>query len=293
MSERQRCFYGNKKAPFLVFKTGVSHHQHIQDDNVSMRHGFGISLWKDIFPLQIDHDCQIYANPSAWWNAEISLNFLRHHFGHRDNMDDKILLLWGDVSGHWTQDVMDNAASINVVLLKVPTRYTYACQPADVAWNHPFKTRLCRRWVERLRARIANHHAQERIHAAKARESTNKIADIASKEIQAVAREKIAKLQAENESAAFELVAPKRQEITAWIAESWTELSATTIVSGFERLSCLGILAVLVSLKSKKTLKLSVLCSTDLLTLVLRTRQFTQTTNLLAVAVLTTSNLYT
>ncbi|KAG2855338.1 hypothetical protein PC129_g16548 [Phytophthora cactorum] len=160
-------------------------------------------------------------------------------------MDDEILLLWGDVSGHWTQDVMDNAASINVVLLKVPTRYTYACQPADVAWNHPFKTRLCRRWVERLRARIANHHAQERIHAAKARESTNKIADIASKEIQAVAREKIAKLQAENESAAFELVAPKRQEITAWIAESpgiaEEQENTQTISSVLDGLADLGV----------------------------------------------------
>ncbi|KAG6969780.1 hypothetical protein JG688_00005166 [Phytophthora aleatoria] len=56
--------------------------------------------------------------------------------------DEKSLFLWGDFSGHWPQDIMDNAAAINVVLPKVPTRYTYVCQPADVAWNHPFK-RAC------------------------------------------------------------------------------------------------------------------------------------------------------
>jgi hypothetical protein len=53
-------------------------------------------------------------------------------------MEEKLLLFWDDFSGHWTQEVVDYAKSMNVVLIKVPPRYTYGCQPADVAWNQPF-----------------------------------------------------------------------------------------------------------------------------------------------------------
>ncbi|ETN06381.1 hypothetical protein PPTG_13727 [Phytophthora nicotianae INRA-310] len=46
---------------------------------------------------------------------------------------------------------------------------------------------------------------------------------------------KVVQLQEKPPRMAFEMVAPKRHEITAWIAESWSELSADTIVSGFAK----------------------------------------------------------
>ncbi|EGZ21989.1 hypothetical protein PHYSODRAFT_377206, partial [Phytophthora sojae] len=135
-------WHGNKREPFIVFKTGTSRHDHIQDANDEKRHGFSTRLWEEISRLQKKHTCQIYGNPSAWGNAQISLQFLDYHFGHRSNIEEKFLLLWDDFSGHWTDEVKDYAASINVLFFKVPPRYTYVCQPADVAWNRPFKTQL-------------------------------------------------------------------------------------------------------------------------------------------------------
>ncbi|POM66240.1 Hypothetical protein PHPALM_17937 [Phytophthora palmivora] len=194
-------WHGNKRAPFLVSKSGVSRHKHVQDINETKRHGFGVRLWQEISQLQHQHGCQIYGNISAWWNTQISLKFLAYHFGDRDDMVEKILLLWDGFSGHWTQGVTEHALSLNVILLKVPPRYSYVCQPADVAWNQPFMTRLRSLWVDCLRAQIAEHHALEK---------------------------------------PFEMVAPKRPDITSWIAESWTQLTTTTIFSGFSKTELLG-----------------------------------------------------
>ncbi|KUF95993.1 tubulin polyglutamylase [Phytophthora nicotianae] len=37
-------WHGNKRAPFLVLKAGVSRHRHVQEENDSKRHGFGVRL---------------------------------------------------------------------------------------------------------------------------------------------------------------------------------------------------------------------------------------------------------
>ncbi|KAG1710003.1 hypothetical protein DVH05_017012 [Phytophthora capsici] len=116
--------HGNKRVPFLVLKAGVFLHKHVHKENESKRHGFGVRLWKELAPLQAKHDCQIYGNRTAWWNSEISVKFLDYYFGHRYNMHQRILLLWDEFSGHWTEEVTQYAASINVVLLKVLPRYT-------------------------------------------------------------------------------------------------------------------------------------------------------------------------
>jgi hypothetical protein len=44
-----------------------------------------------------------------------------------------ILLLLDYFSGHWTDEDVAYASSINVVLVKVPPSATSVCQPADVA----------------------------------------------------------------------------------------------------------------------------------------------------------------
>ncbi|KAE8876825.1 hypothetical protein PF005_g3759 [Phytophthora fragariae] len=155
-------------------------------------------------------------------------------------MDEKLLLLWGDFSGHWTPEVRDYAALINVILMKVPPRYTYVCQSADVAWNQPFKCRLRQRWLDCLRAQIATHHAREKERAEKRRQLREQIAVIATNEMQKVARVEISRVQEQDPSSAFEMAAPKRVDIASWIAESWHDLSATTIVSGFANADLLG-----------------------------------------------------
>ncbi|OWY93850.1 hypothetical protein PHMEG_00036594 [Phytophthora megakarya] len=121
---------GNKYDPFVILKSGVSRLEHVQQKNDSVRHGFGVRIWKEIYGLQTLHGCRIYGSPTASWNSNISVAFLKDHFGIRDNLAEKILLMWDDLSGHWTDEGKDYASSINLFVVKVPPRYTYVCQPA-------------------------------------------------------------------------------------------------------------------------------------------------------------------
>jgi len=130
---------GNKLDPFLIFKTKPSKIAETARENTATRHGFGRKLWSELVPLQ--QSVQIYGNATAWWNSELSIAFLSYHFLRRPNMHEPVLLLWDDFSGHWRTDVLIFARLLNVELLKVPPGYTYVCQPADVAWNQPFKAR--------------------------------------------------------------------------------------------------------------------------------------------------------
>ncbi|ETV92468.1 hypothetical protein H310_13160, partial [Aphanomyces invadans] len=51
--------------------------------------GFGKRVWKEVKPLQARQGCRIYANPTAWWNSELSLAFLKYHFAEREGRDTK------------------------------------------------------------------------------------------------------------------------------------------------------------------------------------------------------------
>ncbi|KAG2774130.1 hypothetical protein JG687_00018714 [Phytophthora cactorum] len=90
---------------------------------------FGVKF--NLFKINID------GNKSAWWDSKLSLEFLKYHFASRENIDENVLLLWDDFGGPVTAEVVQYAASTNVILLKVPPRYTYVCQPADITWNQP------------------------------------------------------------------------------------------------------------------------------------------------------------
>ncbi|KAG6950658.1 hypothetical protein JG688_00014064 [Phytophthora aleatoria] len=72
---------------------------------------------------------------------------------------DPILLLWDDFSGHWTQNVLDYAASINVVLEKAPPRATSVSQPADAAWSFPLKASLRNLWHTEMQTQITRPRA--------------------------------------------------------------------------------------------------------------------------------------
>lgn len=132
----------------------------------------------------------------GWWNGGLSTDFLKFHFGERPSPQEPILLLWDDFSGHWTKQVREYAASVNIVLLKVPPHATGVSQPADVAWNYPFKNHLRRCWLDNLQSQVAQHR---------------------------------------QEDGAFRLAPPKRPTISRWIADSWNQLSAMTIANGYKK----------------------------------------------------------
>ncbi|RLO07829.1 hypothetical protein DYB28_011486 [Aphanomyces astaci] len=93
---------GNKYPLFIVLKQRKSTVATTVQSNINERQGFGPFVWREVTHLMAEYPSRLYGNPSAWWNEDISVEFLRFHFGSRSNMADKILLLWDDFSGHFT-----------------------------------------------------------------------------------------------------------------------------------------------------------------------------------------------
>jgi hypothetical protein len=184
---------GNKLDPFLVFKTRPSTKPKVAMENSAIRHGFGCQLWRSMSSLQ--HGTQLYGNTAGWWNSEMSIQFLYYHFGQRSNMHETVLLLWDDFSGHWREDVVIFARLLNVELMRVPAGYTYACQPADIAWNRPLKEHLRKRWIDYL----------------------------------------LAQVRAAGPGVAFRLVPSKRADVVQWVKSAWMSLTEATIVAGFRK----------------------------------------------------------
>lgn len=96
---------GNKLDTFLVFKCLPSTITTKRVENDALRHGFNPTMWnREFSPLQKRLSCRIYGNKCAWWNSELSVRFLQFHFAERANLDENILLIWDDFSGHWTDE---------------------------------------------------------------------------------------------------------------------------------------------------------------------------------------------
>ncbi|RHY98235.1 hypothetical protein DYB31_015653, partial [Aphanomyces astaci] len=163
---------GTKYPLFLVMKTGKSKVKAVVQANLTERQGFGKTLWKSIEPLQEQHGCQIFGN-------------LR-----------PVLLLWDDFSAHFTDDVVAYAESINVILERIPPRYTWICQPADVAWNRPLKSQLRQKWLDLIRRQLRN---------------------------------------AKQRGVPFKLQAPSRATIVGWTADAWVDIPNSRIVNGFRK----------------------------------------------------------
>ncbi|KAI9995497.1 hypothetical protein PInf_012562 [Phytophthora infestans] len=83
-----------------------------------------------------------------------------------------MLLLWDDFSGHWTPEVVEYAASINI-------------------------SKLRKFWVDRLRQQVADHHALEVSRAAQRLGITTRTNTAFRLEMQDVARERVADIQRE------------------------------------------------------------------------------------------------
>ncbi|RLO02716.1 hypothetical protein DYB28_013806, partial [Aphanomyces astaci] len=178
---------GKKYSLFLVLKTPASKIKAVVQENLTLRQGFGKQLWKDVEPLQNRFQCRIYGNPTAWWNSLIGVDFLRYHFADRpDRATKKVFLLWDDFSAHFTDEVVACAAELNVVLEKIPPRFTWMCQPADVAWIRPMKSQLRKMWIDSIRRQVKNSKSQ---------------------------------------NSTFKLQAPKRPTLVQWITDAWFGLS--------------------------------------------------------------------
>ncbi|RQM26889.1 hypothetical protein B5M09_013830 [Aphanomyces astaci] len=101
---------GDKLPMFLVLKTTASKVKSVVQENLTQRHGFGKQVWKQVEPLQARFNCRLYDNPTAWWNSDISVAFLKFHFENRpDRSTKKVLLLWDDFSAHFTDEVVECA----------------------------------------------------------------------------------------------------------------------------------------------------------------------------------------
>ncbi|CAK4266597.1 unnamed protein product [Aphanomyces euteiches] len=117
---------GRKYPLFLILKTKQSRIKVVVQENNSVRHGFGRVVWKEVEAIQSQYGCQIYGNPSAWWNSDLSIKFLKFHFESREaRSEKKVLLLWDDFSAHFTDAVMACARDLNVLLYKVPPGFTW------------------------------------------------------------------------------------------------------------------------------------------------------------------------
>ncbi|KAF0709454.1 Aste57867_5919 [Aphanomyces stellatus] len=188
---------GKKHPLFLVLRTTKSKVKSVVQENLQLRQGFGKRLWQSVQTLQDSSGCRLYGNPTAWWNSDLSMEFLQYHFSQRTDRDTKkVLLIWDDFSAHFTDDVLAYAKELNVMLERVPPSYTWICQPADVAWNRPLKARLRQNWLDMI---------QLQLQESKQRGGT------------------------------FKLVPPTRDMIVQWISNVWASLEKDTIVNGFKK----------------------------------------------------------
>ncbi|GMF18037.1 unnamed protein product [Phytophthora fragariaefolia] len=137
--------------------------------------------------------------------------------------------------GYWTPPVVACAASLNVILLKVPPKYRYVCQPADISWNKPFKGELRSLWIDRFKEQLLSYKqgASERLR--KKTELEDEIFCIQKTLDQENASKKIAALRKKIDNEKFTLVAPSRKDMADWITSCWEQLSADTIISGFSK----------------------------------------------------------
>ncbi|GMF65866.1 unnamed protein product [Phytophthora lilii] len=190
---------GRKYDPWVVLKMRPSKDADTRDENTLLRRGFSRRLWPSIRTIEEENAVPIFTNGKGWWNSDLSLLFLQHHFDDRDEQDAPVMLLWDDFSAHWTVEVVQYAAKKKVVLQRVPPGYTHCCQPADISWNKPLKDRLRGDWLLFLKRQCAR--------------------------LTACVEDKMR--------------APDRSQVVAWVRSAWDRLSKATIKSGFKKVGLL------------------------------------------------------
>ncbi|KAG6582831.1 NPP1 protein [Phytophthora cinnamomi] len=159
---------GVKYRLFVVFKAKPSTVPVMVPENTRntrLGYGFAKGIWKHMNVAHQERKLEIYGKLKAWWNSDLSKQFMTYHFAARRGIQVPILLIWDDFSGHWTPEGVSYSASINVALMEVPAGATFACQPAADAWNYPFKEKLRECWTYGNLLDDADVAAADLIHA--------------------------------------------------------------------------------------------------------------------------------
>ncbi|CAK4689259.1 unnamed protein product [Aphanomyces euteiches] len=97
---------------------------------------------------------------------------------------------------YFTEEVVAYGASINVMLERIPPRYTCCCQPANVMWIRPMKSSLREKWLVKIRRHLRD----------------SKVANTSLK-----------------------LRAPSRSTMVLWITDVWEHLPEKVILNGFRK----------------------------------------------------------
>ncbi|GMF37604.1 unnamed protein product [Phytophthora lilii] len=87
---------GRKYDPWVVLKMRPSKDADTRDENTLLRRGFSRRLWPSIRTIEEENTVPIFTNGKGWWDSDLSLLFLQHHFDDRDEQDAPVMLLWDD-----------------------------------------------------------------------------------------------------------------------------------------------------------------------------------------------------
>jgi hypothetical protein len=97
--------------------------------------------------LSIPREIKSYFSDSGWINNGIMLRYLREivwpYIGNHP-----AALILDDYKAHWTEDVLELAASMNLELIQVPRSTTSRSQPLDLTVNGPMKQKRTQLWIE-------------------------------------------------------------------------------------------------------------------------------------------------
>lgn len=188
---------GNKYPLFTVMKAKPSKSEAITQENVRKRHGFGRGAWKSVESMQSELSVQVFGNPTAAWDASMSLMFLRFHFGQRANINEPVLLLVNDLPTVWTLEVREFASALNVVLMKIPPNCSWLSQPASQTWVRALKDGVRASWASFIRTQLPPTSTAPGV--------------------------------------PIKLNPPTKREIAGWLKSAWDDVSTVTVVEGFRR----------------------------------------------------------
>nr|CCA27850.1 AlNc14C738G12470 [Albugo laibachii Nc14] len=113
-------------------------------------------MWRDILHMPASSHLQIFGNKKGWWTSDFLLAFPKHHFGGRSANDPPVILLWDDMSVHWTKDVMSTLPDNEYRLFEF-----HHDSPSAASWSTwrgtRLKDRLRAKWISEIRVRIKNN----------------------------------------------------------------------------------------------------------------------------------------
>jgi len=138
---------GEKRRPFVVFKEVPSRNTSTQLENIMHHYGFGSQVWSKIAQKVVETGIDVRANHSGWLTSSNMCEWLDIHF---QSVPGPTLLVLDQFSCHKSDQMMAKCKQLNITIMLVPSGCTCTAQPADVAWNRPFKNKIRELWVAKM-----------------------------------------------------------------------------------------------------------------------------------------------